>query len=226
MSGSGCSTALLVGLWAARCGLWALNVPVDVDATAPRALLLHFFMHSFVLASQREGGTGVRVWVCVSVYICTCVSGSGDVDRRLCAVAVASAVKLCVSNVLCLQQSFTPIILLPLSTAMLPLHWFTQTHTGTRSKSLKQANGNGSGLHVMLVEVPAMVSLLFYHKHLRPDLTWLCAACERVPHTAAFYYTCNMGHDAMSSCLAPRFHLPPPSRTPSNAGSPCKLVKS
>lgn len=163
-----------------------------------------------IAAGRRHRRTCVSVRECVLyTYICTCVSGSGDVDRRLCAVAVASAVKLCVSNVLCLQQSFTPIILLPLSTAMLPLHWFTQTHTGTRSKSLKQANGNGSGLHVMLVEVPAMVSLLFYHKHLRPDLTWLCAACARVPHTAAFYYTCNMGHDAMSSCLAPLLHLPP-----------------
>lgn len=95
----------------AGCGLWALSVPVDVDATAPRALLLHFFMHCFVLASQREGGTNVRVCMCASVhyihmYVHTCVSGSGDVDRRLC--AVASAVKLCVSNVLCLQQSFTP----------------------------------------------------------------------------------------------------------------------
>lgn len=52
----------------AGCGLWALNVPVDVDATAPRALLLHFFMHCFVLASQREGGTGERVCMCASVH--------------------------------------------------------------------------------------------------------------------------------------------------------------
>lgn len=91
--------------------------------------------------------------------------------------AVASAVKLCVSNVLCLQQSFTPPsrpIPFPLLCCLcIDLHRHTHTHadTGTRSKSLKQANGNGSGLHVMLVEVAAMVSLLFYHKHLRPDLT-------------------------------------------------------
>lgn len=97
----------------AGCGLWALNVPVDVDATAPRALLLHFFMHCFVLASQREGGTGVRVCMCANVhyYIHTYVHAYLDpatwtAGCELC--AVASAVKLCVSNVLCLQQSFTP----------------------------------------------------------------------------------------------------------------------
>lgn len=164
----------------AGCGLWALSVPVDVDATAPRALLLHFFMHCFVLASQREGGTGERVCMCASVhYIHTYVHAYLDpatwtAGCALC--AVASAVKLCVSNVLCLQQSFTPPSSHPpfdcfAAFALIYTQTHTHTDSGTRGKSLKQANGNGSGLHVMLVEVPAMVSLLFYHKHLRPDLT-------------------------------------------------------
>lgn len=122
------------------CGLrrlWALNVPVDVDATAPRALLLHFFMHCFVLASQREGGTGVRVCVCApvfTIYVHTYVHAYLDPATWTagCALfAVASAVKLCVSNVLCLQQSFPPTILPSplrlLCCLCIDLHTHTQT---------------------------------------------------------------------------------------------------
>lgn len=116
----------------AGCGLWALNVPVDVDATAPRALLLHFFMHCFVLASQREGGTGVRVCMCASVhYIHMYVHAYLDpatwtAGCALC--AVASAVKLCVSNVLCLHQSFIPSPLPLLCCLCIDLHTNTHTH--------------------------------------------------------------------------------------------------
>lgn len=127
----------------AGCGLWALNVPVDVDATAPRALLLHFFMHCFVLASQREGGTGVRVCMCASVhyYIHTYVHAYLDpatwtAGCALC--AVASAVKLCVSNVLCLQQSFTPPFTILPSPLRLLCCLCIDLHTNTHRHTLEQ----------------------------------------------------------------------------------------
>lgn len=64
-----------------------------------------------------------------------------------------SAVKLCVSNVLCLTPPANHLS----STPPRIRHWFTHRvwwAEGGGGRSLKQANGNGSGLHVMLVEVP------------------------------------------------------------------------
>lgn len=114
-----------------------------------------------------------------------------------------SAVKLCVSNVLCLTPPANHLS----STPPRIRHWFTHrvwwAEEGGGGRSLKQANGNGSGLHVMLVEVPKRKS------RTRPapccsitnsTPSYVCVSvrasvcvcvCER--RTAAFYYTFNMG---------------------------------
>lgn len=170
MSGSGCSTALLVGLWAAQ----AVGCPWMWMRQLQE---LYFYIFLCTALFWHRSGRAAPAYVCVcapvfTIHIHMYIHAYLDpatwtAGCALC--AVASAVKLCVSNVLCLQQSFIPSPLRLLCCLCIDLH--THTDSGTRGKSLKQANGNGSGLHVMLVEVPAVVSLLFYHKHLRPDLT-------------------------------------------------------
>lgn len=66
MSGSGCSTALLVGLWAARCGLWMCPW-----MWMRQLQELYFYIFLCTALFWHRSGKAAPPYVCECAWVCT-----------------------------------------------------------------------------------------------------------------------------------------------------------